>query len=72
MYIKEDTTFNDIRERAIRQWLDEISENEDVAVRGGVKVTREYLDTLKKQIAMLEEKNALKDKYLKQLKERKG
>ena len=51
------------------QWLEEMSRHEDVAVRGGVKVTRDYIDTLKKQIAFLEEKNALKDKYLKRMKD---
>lgn len=35
---------------------------------GGVKVTTEYIDDLKKKIAMLEEKNQLKDEYLKKMK----
>lgn len=69
MLIKEDNTYNEIREKSIRQWLEEMSQHEDVAVRGGVKVTTDYLDDLKRQIARLEEKNALKDKYLRQMKE---
>lgn len=68
MFFKEDNTYNEIREKSIRQWLGEMSQHEDVAVRGGVKVTTDYIDSLKKQIAVLEEKNALKDKYLKQMK----
>ena len=68
MFMPEDNTFNEIREKSIRQWLQEMSNHEDVAVRGGVKVTTDYLDDLKKKIALLEEKNKLKDKYLKKLK----
>lgn len=70
MFFKDDNTYNDIREKSIRQWLDDMSSHEDITVRGGVKVTREYMDDLKKQIAALEEKNALKDRYLKQMKEK--
>lgn len=68
MFMQEDNTFNEIREKSIRQWLQEMSNHEDVAVRGGVKVTTDYLDDLKKKIAQLEEKNKLKDEYLKKLK----
>ena len=70
MLIPEDNTYNEIREKSVRQWLDEMSQHEDIAVRGGVKVTREYMDELKRQIQVLEEKCALKDEYLKKLKER--
>ena len=66
--MQEDNTFNEIREKSIRQWLQEMSNHEDVAVRGGVKVTTDYLDDLKKKIAQLEEKNTLKDEYLRKLK----
>ena len=65
MFIKEDNTYNDIREKSIKQWLQEMSVHEDVAVRGGVKVTEDYLDYLKRQIQELEQKNRLKDEYLK-------
>ena len=68
MFMQEDNTFNEIREKSIRQWLQEMSNHEDVAVRGGVKVTTDYLDDLKKKIAQLEEKNKLKDEYLRKLK----
>ena len=44
---KEDTTFNDIRDKSLQQWLDEMEQHEDVAVRGGVKLTREYVQYLK-------------------------
>ena len=68
MFMPEDNTFNEIREKSIRQWLQEMSNHEDVAVRGGVKVTTDYPDALKKKIALLEERNKLKDEYLKKLK----
>lgn len=70
MFFREDNTYNDIREKSIRQWLMEMSQHDDVAVRGGVKVTGDYIDELKNQIKVLEEKNALKDKYLKQINEK--
>ncbi len=67
MFFKEDNTFFEIREKSVEQWLQEMSEHEDIAVRGGVKATREYIEDLKKQISVLEEKSALKDEYLKKL-----
>ena len=67
---QEDNTYNDLRENSIRQWLEDMSRHEDVAVR--VKVTAEYLEDLKKQIRQLEEKCALKDAYLKKMKEKAG
>lgn len=68
MFFKEDNTFKDIREKSVKQWLDDIDGHEDLLVRGGVKVTREYIESLKHEIQVLEEKNALKDNYLKRLK----
>ena len=35
MFIKEDNTYNDIREKSLLQWLNEMEKHEDVAVRGG-------------------------------------
>lgn len=72
MFIKEDNTYNEIREKSIRQWLQEMSVHEDVAVRGGVKVTEDYVDYLKEQIHELERKNKLKDEYLKKMREKKS
>lgn len=42
-----------------------MSNHSDIAVRGGVKVTRNYIEDLKNKIVMLEEKNALKDIFFK-------
>lgn len=72
MFVKEDNTYNEIREKSIRQWLQEMSVHEDVAVRGGVKVTEDYLNYLKAQTQELERKNKLKDEYLKKMREKKS
>ena len=69
---QEDNTYNELRENSIRKWLEDMSRHEDVAVRGGVKVTQEYLEELKRQIRELEEKCALRDTYLKKMKEKLG
>ena len=65
MFLNEDTTYNDIRERSLLQWLDEMERHEDVAVRGGVKLCREYIQYLKQKNVKLEEENALTKSYLK-------
>ena len=64
----EDNTYNDIREKSLMQWLDEMSEHEDIAVRGGVKLAREYVQHLNDEIARLESENELKPQYLKKMK----
>ena len=70
MFLNEDTTYNDIRERALLQWLDEMERHEDVAVRGGVKLCREYIQYLKQRNTKLEEENELKSTYLKKYSKR--
>lgn len=67
MFIKEDNTYNDIREKSLNQWLDELEHHEDVAVRGGVKLTHEYVQYLKDEIARLKSENELKNSYLKKV-----
>ena len=62
MFTRPDNTYNDIREKSLMQWLDEMEQHSDVAVRGGVKLTRE--------IRRLEEENRLKAQYLKKMKEK--
>ena len=68
MFNKEDNTFNEVRGKAVLQWLDSMVDHSDIEVRGGVKVTKDYIDSLKKQIKNLKDKNSIKDKYLKKLK----
>lgn len=67
MFFKEDTTFNDIREKSLEQWLEEMSAHEDVAVRGGVKLCKEYIQFLKRENNRLKEENELKNSYLKKM-----
>ena len=70
MFLNEDTTYNDIRERSLLQWLDEMEHHEGVAVRGGVKLCREYIQYLKQKNVKLEEENELKSTYLKKYSKR--
>ena len=71
MFFKEDTTFNDIRDKSLQQWLDEMEQHEDVAVRCGVKLAREYTDYLKEENEKLREEIELKNSYLKKLAQKK-
>lgn len=64
----EDNTYNEIREKSLFQWLEEMEQHSDVTVRGGVKLTREYVHHLKEEIRRLEEENELKAGYLRKLK----
>lgn len=68
MFIKEDNTYNEMRESSTMQWLNELSESDNVVNRGGAKVTLEYIEYLNRRIKELEGKNALKDEFLKKLK----
>ena len=67
VFIKEDNTYNDIREKSLLQWLEEMEQHEDIAVRGGVKLCREYMQYLKERNQKLEEENELKNCYLKKM-----
>lgn len=67
MFLKNDNTYNDIREKSLMQWLNEMEQHEDVAVRGGVKLCREYMQHLKDQNEKLKEEIQLKNTYLKKM-----
>ena len=67
MFIKDDNTYNEIREKSLNRWLDEMEKHEDIAVRGGVKLTREYVLHLKAEIERLKGENELKNSYLKKM-----
>lgn len=58
MYFAKKSEYNDIREKSFLQWLDEMEKHDDVAVRCGVKLAREYIE------------NELKNSYLKKMKMR--
>ena len=68
MFKPDDTTYNDIRERSLLQWLSEMEQYDDVAVRGGVKLAREYVECLKQENKRLQDENNLKNEYLKKVK----
>lgn len=72
MFMKEDNTYNDIREKSLMQWLDEMEQHEDIAVRGGVKLCREYMQYLKERNEKLEEEKELKNFYLRKMAGRDG
>lgn len=67
MFFKEDNTFNDIREKSLHSWLEEMSHHDDVAVRGGVKLCTDYIEFLKNENRKLKEENELKNSYLKKM-----
>lgn len=67
MFLKEDTTYNDIRRKSLLQWLEEMEKHEDIAVRGGVKLCREYIQHLDEKNEKLKQENELKNEYLKKV-----
>lgn len=67
MFFKEDNTYNEIREKSLNQWLDELEQHEDIAVRCGVKLARDYVEHLKKENEKLKQQSELKSEYLKKL-----
>ena len=64
---REDTTYNDIRQKSLLAWLDEMEQHEDIAVRGGVRLAREYMQYLKDKNVQLQKENELKNQYLKKM-----
>ncbi len=68
----EDNTYNDIREKSLMQWLDDMEKHEDVAVRGGVKLAKEYFSYLKEENNRLRAESSLKSEYLKKVAEKKN
>ncbi len=72
MFGKEDETYNTLRDNSVNQWLNDMSQHEEVAVRGGVRVTTDYIADLKKKIMRLESENALKNEYMKKIRANKS
>ncbi len=68
MWIKEDNTYNEIRRKSLMQWLDEMEQHSDIAVRCGIKLNRDYILHLEKEIKQLEEQVHMRDEYLKKMK----
>lgn len=69
MFGKEDTTYNDIRRKSLMQWLDDMEKHEDVAVRCGIKLNREYILHLENELENMKNQAQLRDDYLKKLKQ---
>ena len=67
MFQKKDTTFDELREKSFKQWLDEIEHHEDLVVSGGVALARSYVKHLEDEIARLNSENELKKSYLKKM-----
>ncbi|MBR6325972.1 MAG: hypothetical protein K6E81_02260 [Lachnospiraceae bacterium] len=67
MWTPEDHTYDEIREKSLEQWLEDMEKHEDVAVRCGVPLVRGYLKTLREENAHLKEENELKNAYLKKV-----
>lgn len=67
MYFSDKSEYQDIREKSLMQWLDEMEQHEDIAVWGGVKLAREYVQSLQKEIENLKSENELKKEYMKKL-----
>ena len=71
MFQMEDNTFRDLRERSLMQWLEEMEHHEDMTVRGGVRLCREYIQFLQDQNTQLRRENQLKNEYLRKYSKRK-
>ena len=71
MFQMEDHTYHDLRERSLQQWLEELEKHEDMTVRGGVRLCREYIQSLKDQNERLVREDQLKNEYLRKYSKRK-
>ena len=67
MFQIEDNTFRDLRERSLNQWLEEMEAHEDMSVRGGVRLCRDYIQYLMDENRKLKEQNALTQSYLRKM-----
>lgn len=67
MFTRQDNTFNDIRQKSLEAWLTEMEQHDDIAVRGGVKLCRDYIKHLEDEKDKLKQENELKNSYLKKM-----
>jgi len=67
MFFHEDHTYNEIRKKSLDQWLTEMEQHEDVAVRTGIPLVREYLQYLETEEQRLKDENDLKNEYMKKI-----
>ena len=71
MFGKDDTTFKEMRENSVMQWLNEAANSGDFVSESGAKLTMDYIKSLQDAIQEEKKKNALKDDFLKRLKQKK-
>lgn len=67
MFKNTDNTFNEIRSRSLLKWLEDMENHDDVEVRGGVRLCREYMKYLMDENKRLKDENELKNSYLKKM-----
>lgn len=70
MFFREDHTYNDIRKKSLLQWIEEMEQHEDIAVRAGIPLVKDYLLFLEEEKKRLQDENALKNQYLKKIAEK--
>ncbi|MGN0294067.1 MAG: hypothetical protein ACI4D3_08705 [Lachnospiraceae bacterium] len=68
--IREDNTYNDIREKSLMSWLTQVQDTGSYNDACGAKLAVEYIQYLKEKIEMLEEKNRMKDQHMKKIKQK--
>ncbi len=68
MFGREDNTYCEMIEKSAMKWLEDVTKGEDIVNKHGAKLTIEYVAYLNKKIKELEDKNALKDEFLRRLK----
>ncbi len=70
MTYEKDNSYNEIRYKSLMKWLDEVEQNEDLAISGGTVLAREYIQYLRDENQSLRNENELKKKYMKKLQEK--
>ncbi len=70
MTYEKDDSYNEIRYKSLMKWLDEVEQDEDLAISGGTVLAREYIQYLRDENQSLRNENELKKKYMKKLQEK--
>ncbi len=70
MTYEKDNSYNEIRYKSLMKWLDEVEQDENLAISGGAVLAREYIQYLRDENQSLRNENELKKKYMKKLQEK--
>ena len=70
MKYEKDNSYNEIRYKSLMKWLDEVEQDENLAISGGTVLAREYIQYLRDENQSLRNENELKKKYMKKLQEK--